>query len=211
MKRFIALFFSLLFAGAAFAQTPREIVARMEEEMDKHEKDGLAMTVSIKIPILGTMNTRTYTLGEKLRMEATMAGAQVITWTDGKTKWTYDSKDNEIEIESEDPNKPTSSEGDAEMFDNITDGYDVSLKKETAEAWYIQCKKSRTNKEKDDPKNMDLVIAKGTYLPMSLSATLRGVTMTMSNISFGVTEDQVAFDPSAYPGAKIVDKRKGVQ
>ena len=208
MKKLFSFFAALLMAGTAFAQTAEEIVSRMETEMDQHESEGMVMTVSIKIPILGTMNSKTYTLGDKLCMEATMMGHQVITWSDGTTKWTYTSKDNEIEIENEDPKDPTSGDGDAEMFDNVTEGYDVSIKKETAEAWYIQCKKSKTNKEKDDPKNMDLVIAKGSYLPISLSATLKGVTMTMSDISFGITEDQVTFNPEKYPDAKIVDKRK---
>lgn len=209
MKRFLLSLISLLLAGAAFAQSPLEIVSLMEQEMNKHEKEGMVMTVSIKIPILGTMKTRTFTLGDKLRMDASMAGAQVVTWSDGTTKWTYESKENKIEIENENPDKPTSGEGDAAMFKDITEGYDVSIKKETPDAWYLQCRKSRNNKEKDDPRNMDLVIAKGSFLPVSLSASLRGVTLTMSDISFGVTDAQVTFNPDEYPGATIVDKCQG--
>ena len=149
MKRFLLSLISLLLAGAAFAQSPLEIVSLMEQEMNKHEKEGMVMTVSIKIPILGTMKTKTFTLGDKLRMDASMAGAQVVTWSDGTTKWTYESKENKIEIENENPDKPTSGEGDATMFKDITEGYDVSIKKETPDAWYLQCRKSRNNKEKD--------------------------------------------------------------
>lgn len=207
MKKIIALFIAFAGAVAAFAQTPDEIVARMSEEMDKHEHDGLAMTVDIRLPILGTMSTETYSLGKKIRLTADMAGVKVVTWSDGQTKWTYSSDKNEIEIENEDANHPTESQGDTQMLSNITDGYDVSIKKDTPEAWYIQCRKSRSNKNKDDPKTMDLVVYKESYLPASLSASMSGVKVTMRDFVFGVTEQQVTFNPADYPGATIVDKR----
>ena len=94
------------------------------------------------------------------------------------------------------------------MFKGVADGYDVSIKKETAEAWYIQCKKSKTNTNKEDPKNMEIVVAKGTYHPVSLSTKISGVSMTMKDLAFNVTEDQVTFDPKKYASAKVVDKRK---
>ena len=55
---------------------------------------------------------------------------------------------------------------------------------------------------------IDLAIAKNTYYPVSLKATVSGVTMTLRDIAFGVTEKQVTFNPKDYPTAKIVDKRK---
>ena len=42
---------------------------------------------------------------------------------------------------------------------------------------------------------------------MSLSAKIDGVTMIMKDISFGVTQEQMTFDLSKYPDAKIIDKR----
>lgn len=207
MKRIISLFFALAGTVAAFAQTPAEIVNRMGEEMEKHQKEGLIMTVDVRLPILGSMTTKTYTLGDKICMKAEMLGSEVVTWSDGKTKWTYNSEKNEIEIENEDPNKPTEADGDAEMLSGITDGYDVTLQRETAEAWYFVCKKSRTNKDKDAPKTMDIVVAKGTYYPVSLKAAISGVMLTMRDFAFGVTEKQVTFDRSAYPDARIVDYR----
>ena len=205
MKR-MTLMVSLLFAAlSAMAQTPLEIVSRMEEEMNKHETDGLVMTVDVKIPIIGTMHTRTYALGDKMRIDAKMMGVDMITWSDGVTQWEYNGKTDEITISKDDGS--SSDGGDAEMFDNIIAGYDVILKKETADAWYITCKKSKTNTDKDAPKTMDLIVAKDTYYPVSLSAKASGVTMTMRDISFGVTEEQVTFDSRKYPRAKIIDKR----
>lgn len=194
-----------LFAVMAFAQTADEIVARMEQEMDKHEKDGLIMTIDAKIPILGTMTTKSYALGDKTRTEGEMMGVKFVTWTDGKTEWTYTAKDNTIEIENQ--KGGSESESDAEMFTGLTDDYDVSIKKETADAWYLLCKKSKTNTDKDAPKTIDLVVSKKNYYPVSLSAKMSGVTMKLYGISFGVSEKQVTFNAADYPNAKIVDKR----
>ena len=206
MKRLMTFLSAIAFAVVAFAQTPEEIIAKMEAEIDKHEAEGIIMTIDIKIPIIGTMTTKAYTLGDKMRVEGSMMGVSLVTWTNGVTEWTWDSKKNEIEIKKEDPKKKTE-EADAAMFSGITDGYDVTLKKETADAWYFLCKKSKTNTDKDDPKSIDLVVAKGTYYPVSLKAKLSGVTMTLRDVSFGVTEQQVTFNPKDYPTATIVDKR----
>lgn len=175
--------------------------------MNAHEKDGIAMVVDVKMPILGTMSSKTYAVGEKFRVEVSMAGVDVITWSDGKTKWTYTSKDNEVVIENENPDRPTSSDSDTEMFSGIAEGYDVSLSKETDKAWYFNCKKSKTNKDKDAPKSIDIVVAKGTYYPISLSAQLKGVSITMRNVTFGVSDKQVSFNAKDYPDVKITDKR----
>ena len=207
MRRLFTLFAACVWAVSAFAQTPEEILSRMDEEMSKHEDEGIIMTVDVKIPILGTMSTRTYALGDKYRIEAETMGVKIITWSDGVSEWTYDSKKNEVEIKKADPNKSTESEGDAELFSDITDGYDVTLQKETEKAWHFVCKKSKTNPDKDAPKTMDLVVAKGTYYPVSLTAKVSGFTMTMRDIEFGVTERQVTFNPAECPGATIIDKR----
>ena len=194
---------------AAQAQTPQEIVSRMEAELEKFdENQGVAMTLDIKVPILGTMTTQCYNLGDKTRMEANTMGVKVITWDDGETEWTYTDKTNTVTIEKvKQSSSSSSAEGDMDMFDDILDGYDVSLKKEDAKAWYIRCKKKKGNADKDAPKSMDIAVRKSDYFPLSLSATLSGVTMTMRNFSFGVTEKQVTFNLADYPGATVEDKR----
>ena len=208
MKRTFALFFAFALAVTAFAQTPEEIIARMEAEMEKHEKDGLIMTMDVKIPIIGTMSTKVYALGEKSRIEAKVKGEQIITWSDEETEWEYNSKKNEIEITRVRNSSGTSNDGgEAELFTSVADGYDVTLKKETADAWFFVCKKNKDNKDKDAPKTMELDIAKGSYLPLRLSAKISGLGMTMRDISFGVTEEQVTFNPKDYPTARIIDKR----
>ena len=194
MKKLVLTLMSLALSVAAFAQSPEEIVSRMDARMSSFdpEKDGFGMVMEMKMPIIGTF------------------AAQILSRGDGKTEWDYDVTKNEREIKNVDKKKDgedKKKEGDVEMFQGITEGYSVSLSKETDKYWYLKCKKLKSNADKDDPKTMDLVVEKGTYNPKSLSTKMRGVTVTMRDLTFGVSEKQVTFNQADYPGAKIIDKR----
>ena len=207
MKRLFTIIATLMLTLMSFAQTPEEIVNKMGEAMDQLESTGLRMTMDIKIPILGTVSTVAWSLGDKMRMEAEVMGKKVITWMDNDTEWTYEAKDNTVTIKNRDAQKSSSEQENMKMFDSATEGYDVFLKKETDQTWYLQCKKNKSNTNKDDPKTIDLVIAKDTYHPISLSAKVSGITVTMRDLDFNVTEKQVTFNKDDYPGARIIDKR----
>ena len=207
MKRIFALLLTLVCSIPALAQTAEEIVARMDQEMNKTVKEKVAFTMEMKIPILGTMSSRNYVYGDKMKMEGKMMGEKVVMFSDGKTDWTYNSKENTIEIENAKPSEDSKKDADMDMLEGITTGYDVSIKKETDTAWYIHCKKSASNTEKDDPKTMDLVVRKSNYIPISVSTKMKGVTVTLKDFAFNVTEKQVTFNQADYPGAKVVDKR----
>ncbi len=205
MKKVFTFFAALLTATALFAQTAEEIVARMDEVTDQFEAEGFSMIMDMKIPIVGTFSTTMYTLGDKYKASITIMGKELITWSDGNTDWVYDASKNVITITN-----ATSSDAKDSMntLNGITDGYDVKLKKETADAWHIQCTKSKTNTNKDDPKKMDLVVAKGSYLLISHTVTIDGVKIVLHDFAKGVTEEEVTFDPSRYPTAEIKDERK---
>ena len=208
MKKLIVIISFIALATAAMAQTAEEIVSRMEAEMSKHnESEGFAMTMDIKIILIGTMSSRSYVLGDKMRIEAHRDGKDFVTWSDGKTEWNYDSEKNEIEITNAKPKEKTNTDGDTKLFKDITAGYDIKIDKETATEWHIRCKRSRSNPDKDAPKRMDLVVAKETYWPVSLSTSVTAASVTMRDISFGVTEEQVTFNPKEFPQATIVDNR----
>ena len=117
------------------------------------------------------------------------------------------SEKNELTIDNASKNSGVESNAD-DMFSGITKGYDVKLQSETDKAWYFKCKKSKGNKDKNDPKKMDLIVEKGTYYPISLSTKAMIASISIHDVSFGVTEDQVTFNPAAYPNAKVIDKRK---
>ena len=206
-KTFITLFASLLAVTTLWAQTPDEILARMDKEVDRFEKEGVNMVLEIKLPILGTYSTDMHILGDLYKATLHVMGNTTITWSDGITDWDYDSSENELTITPTKPSESTEAKSNMKMLDSVTEGYDVKLKKETDQAWEFVCTKSKTNTKKDDPKKMNLVISKATYLPISVSVSEKGVRVTMRDFAIGVTEEEVRFDPSKYPNAKIVDKR----
>lgn len=208
MKATATFILALFAAVAALAQTPQEIVARMDDVMNEHEKEGVSLVIEVKMPIVGSMVSRSYTLGDKARVEADLMGVAMVTWTDGKSQWVYDSDKNQVEIKDWTVSDKSSTDGDAAMFSGIIEGYEIILKDETDDAWYLLCRKLRSNRDKDAPKSMDLVVAKGSYYPVSLRATVSGITLTMRDIAFGVSESLVTFNPSDYPGVKILDNRK---
>lgn len=208
MKKLIAIISFIALATTAMAQTAEEIVSRMNAEMSKHnESEGFAITMDMKIILVGTISSRSYILGDKMRIEANKDGKDFVTWSDGKTEWSYDSETNEIEITNAKPREKSDKDSNTKLFKNVTEGYDVKIDKETATEWHIRCKRSKSNPDKDAPKRMDLVVAKDTYWPVSLTTSVTAASLTMRDISFGVTEQQVTFNEKDYPGVKIVDKR----
>ena len=207
MKKFLfSIAAALAFLAATWGQTPEEIIARMEKAMEAGESKGLTMTMDFKIPILGTTTTLMYVLGDTTRTETAILGHRLITFSDGVTDWEYDESKNEITIEKALP----SGEGDgseAEMFDGITDGYSVSLKNETADAWYLVCKKTRDNTDKDAPDRMELVVSKKNDLPVSLSTKMKGIKLTLRDIRLGVDAAKMVFRIEDYSDAKVIDQR----
>lgn len=210
MKKILICICTAFFACSIclYAQTPEEIVQKMDEQLARADAEGFTMDFSMKMPIVGTIKSHNMIRGHKMRMEILNAEVPTVTWTDETTKWDYDGKTGEITITNKEESSDSEKEGsNLNTFNNITDGYDVILQKETEDAWYFLCKKSKTNKVKDDPKKMDLVVSKGTYLPLLLSAKQSVFTIGFENITIGVPEESVTFNPAEFPDAKIIDKR----
>ena len=209
MKRFILLLTTLLASAAlVFAQTPEEIVKNMEAQMDKADQAGLQVTMELKIPIIGTTAARMHVLGKKSRTDIALKGHKSTMWTDESTIWTWTNTptQNEVVVESK-KDSSSSSEDNLKLAEGITEGYDVTISKETADAWYLNCKKSKSNTDKDDPKTITLVVEKGTYMMKELSTKLKGITVALMDAKLGVSESDVTFDISKCPGAKLTDKR----
>ena len=204
MKKIAALFIALFCTAGLFAQTPEEIVERMNAEMAKGETEGYSMDFNMKLPIVGTVKSHNLVRGDKFKTEISGKDKSSVSWADATTKWTYENG----EITIEDKTSSSDDNSNTEAFDNITDGYKLTLKKETADAWYIVCKKLKSNKNKDDSKKMELTVSKATYLPICLRAKGMLFTFSIENYALGATEADVTFDPAAYPDAKITDKRQ---
>ena len=63
MKKILLTLIALVLTSASvFAQTPAEIINKMDEVMQQHDtKSGLAMTMEMKIFIIGTVSSRVMT------------------------------------------------------------------------------------------------------------------------------------------------------
>ena len=208
MKRILICIAALLASVAiSFAQTPEEIIERMDSEMKKADEMGLAITMDLTIPIIGKTSAAMRVRGDKSRTEMSIKDVKETLWMDKTTMWTYSSTSNEVVIESRKNDSKNSQEENIEMFSGITEGYDVKLEKETADTWQFRCDKSKSNTNKDDPKKMTLIVSKKDYMPISLSTKVKGITVTMRDAKLGVSESEVTFNASSLPGVTITDKR----
>lgn len=211
MRKILCTVCALVWAMSLFAQTGLEILNRMNERINSHESDGVGMYIDIKIPVLGTVTTKTMHLGNNTRMEIEVSGEKIITFLEDTIQWVYIPGANEASIlgSSQKSNNPAADSGmDIGLFDDVADGYDISIKSENLVKWELACKKKRSNPDKDAPKNITIEVRKETYHPLSFSSKMMGLTFTMRDFTFGVTEDQVTFNPDNYPGIKITDKRE---
>ena len=208
MKRiFICIAALLASVAISFAQTPEEIIERMDSEMKKADEMGLAITMDLTIPIIGKTSAAMRVRGDKSRTEMSIKDVKETLWMDKTTMWTYSSTSNEVVIESRKNDSKNSQEENIEMFSGITEGYDVKLEKETADTWQFRCDKSKSNTNKDDPKKMTLIVSKKDYMPISRSTKVKGITVTMRDAKLGVSESEVTFNASSLPGVTITDKR----
>ena len=208
-KVFISIVTAFAFLSAVWGQTPEEIVSLMEKALEPGETRGISMLIDFKVPIIGTSTSTLYILGDKMRSETKLLGHQLITFSDGVTEWEYDTVNQELTIENVDPAESSddASGSEADMFDGITEGYVVTLEKETADAWHLRCRKAKSNHDKDDPGKMDLVVSKKTHLPISLTTKMHGVKLILHDVVIGVDSDKITFRVEDYPDAKIIDKR----
>lgn len=191
-----------------YAQTPEEVVERMSAEFEKGDSLGMSFDFVMSIPLLGKVRSTNYTLGEKMRLEVSQGGNVFITWSDGVTDWTYDSDKNEVKITNSKAEKGNDNSGDTGLVTGVNEGYDLSFDKSTDDqVWYITCKKSKSNKDKDAPKRIDIAVSKDDYMPVYLRTKASGIRISMENFQLGVTEEQVTFNPANYSSANIIDER----
>lgn len=190
------------------AQTPEEVVELMNTEFRKGDSLGMSFDFAMSIPILGEFRSTNYTLGDKLRIELLVKGNKVTSWNDGITEWEYDPEKNEVKITNAKPREKSNS-GDTGLVTGVADGYDLSFDRKTNDqVWYIVCKKNKSNKDKDDPKRIDLAVSKADYSTIYMKTKAKGIGISMENFKIGVTEEEVTFNPADYPNAKIIDERQ---
>ena len=211
MKR---IFLIIFFVGAMMApmklraQTPEEVVERMNAEIRKGDSLGMSFDFMMSIPIIGEFRSTNYTLGDKLKIELLAKDKKVTSWNDGITEWEYDTEKNEVKITNAKPRENKANSGDTNLITGVSEGYDLSFDRKTNDkVWYIVCKKNKSNKDKDDPRRIDLAVSKADYSTIYMKTKAKGIGISMENFHIGVTEKDVTFNPADYPNAKIVDER----
>ena len=207
MKSIIATVAAMFLSLSLSAQTAEEIIDRMNVQLSRADAEGFAMDFNVKMPIIGKICSHNLIRGDKVRMELAMKDNKAITWTTSDTKWDYSPEKAEIVITSKDTSENKDDGNNLKAFESFGNGYKYKIKKETDEYWLIRCKKLKSNKVKDDPKKMYLTVAKGTYLPICLEQKGFLMTVSMENVTIGVTEAQVTFNADEFPGVTITDNR----
>ena len=204
--------FALVWAMAAFSQTAAEIIDRMNERINSRSGDGISLVVDVKIPVLGAVATKTAVLGEKRRLDVKMKEHNVITFSEKDTIWIYTEETNSIIISNDSvmAQAKSSNQGgmDVDMFGDLTEGYDITIKSQNLVKWELACKRKRSNKDDDAPKNITLEVRKETYEPISMSTKMMGINCTMHDFKFGISEKEVTFNEADFPGVTIVDNRQ---
>ena len=180
--------------------------------INSHDSDGVSMYIDVKIPVVGAVSTKTMHAGDKTRMEFELKGKKIITFIEDTIQWVYSPDDNEVAMtniaDKRDINPAADSGMDISMFCDVAQGYDITIKSQNLVKWELSCKKKRTNPDKDAPKNITIEVRKESYKPLSFSTKMMGCNFTMRDFTFGVTQDQVSFNPDNYPGIKITDTRE---
>ena len=204
--------FALVWAMAAFSQTGAEIIDRMNERINSRAGDGISLIVDVKVPVLGAIATKTAVLGEKRRLDVKMKEHNVITFSEKDTIWIYTEETNSIIISNDSvmAQSKSSNQGgmNVDIFGDLTEGYDITIKSQNLVKWELACKRKKSNKDDDSPKNMTLEVRKETYEPISMSTKMMGINCTMHDFKFGLSEKEVTFNEADFPGVTIVDQRK---
>ncbi len=209
MKRLLCFAIAFLSATVTFAQTGLEIVTRMNQRMSDRQSGGMCMSADVKIPVMGTVTTKTYAYGNKRRMDVESSKINTITFIDDTLQWTYVKGSTEVVLTNLNIGKRSDNPGtDTGMFDDIPDAYDITIKSQNAVKWELQCKRKKNIDDDDYPKHLTLEVRKETFEPICMNFKVMGISMSMHHIIFGIPESKVTFNPDDFPGVTVVDQRK---
>ena len=208
MKRLLCFAIAFLSATVTFAQTGLEIVTRMNQRMSDRQSEGMCMSADVKIPVMGTVTTKTYAYGNKRRMDVESSKINTITFIDDTLQWTYVKGSTEVVLTNLNIGKRSDNPGtDTGMFDDIPDAYDITIKSQNAVKWELQCKRKKNIDDDDYPKHLTLEVRKETFEPISMNFKVMGISMSMHHIIFGIPESKVTFNPDDFPGVTVSDQR----
>ena len=214
----LAAILTICGAMSALAQIDPQVTEIMRKcEKVMSNPAGLEMTMSIEARMVIKLSGITATVSEKNgKSKATMVmkvlGREVKTEEgfDGTQEWSYrhiDLKKKGKEVKDTLTIKKTTkkSESDYDIDFSVDKDYKTATVKVSGRYYEL----TFTNPiKKDDPKKMVVKIDKDKYYFREMKAKQSGVSMTMTvtKIKFGVSDDVFKFNPKNYPNAIIVRK-----
>ena len=210
----------LMICGSMSAQA--QIDPQATEIMRKCEKvmsnpAGMEMTMTVEARMVVKLSGMTATVAMKNeKSRATMVmkvlGREVRTEEgfDGTQEWSYrhidlKKKGKEVKDTLTIKKSAKKSESDYDIDFNMDKDYKTATVKVSGRYYEL----TFTNPvKKDDPKKVVVKIDKDRYYFREMKAKQSGVSMTMTvtKIKFGVSDDIFKFDPKNYPNAVIVRK-----
>jgi len=210
MKKIFCLVAASMLAASSFiagAQTPKEIVSRMDNVVKDLVKKGFAMDLEIEYssmvkdgPIMKKEGpSRICILGNKVHITPYSNEANHEIWIDGEKIMIYSGMSNELHII-----KDTTYLMNYKMLFHslIADNYDIES--ETDQAWNLKSTSTVYYESTPIVTTSRVTIDKKTYYPVSVSTCGSSNQTTFSNISFGVSEDEVTFNPEDYPEVVVI-------
>ena len=214
----LAAILTICGAMSALAQIDPQVTEIMRKcEKVMSNPAGLEMTMSIEARMVIKLSGITATVSEKNgKSKATMVmkvlGREVKTEEgfDGTQEWSYrhiDLKKKGKEVKDTLTIKKTAkkSESDYDIDFSVDKEYKTATVKVSGRYYEL----TFTNPiKKDDPKKMVVKIDKDKYYFREMKAKQSGVSMTMTvtKIKFGVSDNVFKFNPKNYPNAIIVRK-----
>ena len=222
MRRFTKMIMAaiLMICGTMSAQAQidpqvTEIMRKCENVMSNPA--GLEMTMTIEARMVVKLSGITATVAMKNeKSKATMVmkvlGREVITEEgfDGTQEWNYKhidlkKKGKEVKDTLTIKKSAKKSESDYDIDFGIDKDYKTATVKLSGRYYELTFKDPV---KKDDPKKVVIKIDKDKYYFREMKAKQSGVSMTMTvtKIKFGVSDDIFKFDPAKYPNAVIVRK-----
>ena len=199
MRRLIFFSLIIMISCIAPAQTAKTVLDRAAATIS--DKNGVSAQFKITSDNYGTTSGTIYVKGRKFH--ATTTDASV--WFDGKTQWTYVTKNEEVNIS-------TPSEGELQAinpynFINIYKrgfSYDIKLDGNTYRVHLTAADKKRKIRE------MYIHVNKSSFVPtvVKMLQGSRWTTITISRFRATPLSDAMfVFDKSKYAHAEIIDLR----
>lgn len=202
MKRFIfvlSLFACLFSAGCIQAQTAKQVLDKCAATISS--RDGVQADFKMSSAQYGDASGQIMVKGKMFTASTPIASL----WFDGKTLWTYMTRNNEVNV-------TTPNESQLQVLNpyNFINMYKKDFKytmTQTANRFDVHLTSTDANRK---VKEMFIAVDKKTYQPIEVKIlqNQRWTTFTVKNLKTAkLTDNQFRFNSKDFPTAEVIDLR----